>query len=771
MVAVERADSRLDAVLAIGQLAGRAVAPEQGIPALLEAVARACAATSIVLRLVDVTGVLRVHSVWSADSDGGEAGSDLADQHDDVAEHVAIQGVPRIASARPDAATRTMHVPLLANERTLGVLSVARCDGFYDRDDLCLFVALAGIVGMVIEHGASAQREMAASKHLEVFNTIGRVINSSLDITEVFDTFATETQLLIRHDRLSAHVLAADGLVDEVFAAAGDRALSAYSPGERRPVNASLPARVALTDRPFLSLDLPSDPRIAGNPHLVVPRNARSWLSVPLRANGRAFGALNFSMRAPASYTEAHVPLAQQIADQLATYLALVRLHRQERDLAVAQERARLAREIHDTLSQDLSLLVLQLQALERTTGLAPTIQIEVQEATEQARRALEAARRSLWDLVPSPLEGRDLVTSLEEEVDRLCEATGLRGRVTVLGEARTLTSALEVAAFRITQEALANARKHAEARRIVLRLHYDAQALLLSVEDDGLGFDTSVGGIASASSGFGLVSMRERAHLLGGTLAVTSAPGRGTRVTAQLPYSSPHTEPAPSATHPVPAVGQESGAAGPAAIRVLIADDHAVARHGIRRMLEAQRDIIVVGEAADGQEALDEVARHKPDVVLLDLQMPRVDGTQALHQLQARYPTLGVIILSTFAQDERVFAALRDGARGYVLKDTSLEDLAEAVRVVAAGGSQLQGKVATQLVGRLQRRDTPTARELAVLRLADEGLRSKEIAARLVISERTVNFHLNNAYRKLDASGRTEALRIARARGLLLSL
>ena len=173
----------------------------------------------------------------------------------------------------------------------------------------------------------------------------------------------------------------------------------------------------------------------------------------------------------------------------------------------------------------------------------------------------------------------------------------------------------------------------------------------------------------------------------------------------------------------------------------------------------------------ADGQEALDEVARHKPDVVLLDLQMPRVDGTQALHQLQARYPTLGVIILSTFAQDERVFAALRDGARGYVLKDTSLEDLAEAVRVVAAGGSQLQGKVATQLVGRLQRRDTPTARELAVLRLADEGLRSKEIAARLVISERTVNFHLNNAYRKLDASGRTEALRIARARGLLLSL
>jgi DNA-binding NarL/FixJ family response regulator len=204
--------------------------------------------------------------------------------------------------------------------------------------------------------------------------------------------------------------------------------------------------------------------------------------------------------------------------------------------------------------------------------------------------------------------------------------------------------------------------------------------------------------------------------------------------------------------------------------IRVLIADDHVVARQGIRRMLEAHGDIVVVGEAADGQEAIEHVAHQKPHVVLLDLQMPRVDGTEALRRLRAQYPTLGVIILTTYAQDERVFAALRDGARGYVLKDVSPDELAKAVRVVAAGGSQLQGAVATRLVGRLQRNDALTARELEVLRLADEGLRSKEIAARLVVSERTVNFHLNNAYRKLDASGRTEALRIARAHGLLFS-
>src|SRR2546423_1042235 len=221
---------------------------------------------------------------------------------------------------------------------------------------------------------------------------------------------------------LSAHVLASDGLVDELFATAGDHALEAFSPGERRPLEASLPARVALEDRPFLADDLPSDPRIAGDAYLVVPRNARSWLSVPLRANGRAFGALNFSARAPAVYTEADIPLAQQIADQLATYLDLVRLHRQERHPPAAAERARLAPEIHDTLTQDLSLLVLQLQALERTAGLPPSVQAEVAATTEQAHLLLQEDRRSVWDLAPSPLEGRDLATALEEELDRFCE-------------------------------------------------------------------------------------------------------------------------------------------------------------------------------------------------------------------------------------------------------------------------------------------------------------------------------------------------------------
>src|SRR5256886_13114425 len=155
----------------------------------------------------------------------------------------------------------------------------------------------------------------------------------------------------------------------------------------------------------------------------------------------------------PAVYTQADIPRAQQIADQLATYLDLVRLHRQERDLAVAEERARLAREIHDTLTQDLSLLVLQLQALERTAGLPPTVQAEVAATTEQAHISLQEARRSVWDLAPSPLEGRDLATALEEELDRFCEAMRLVGRMSMTGTSCPIAPAIEAGLFRIAEE------------------------------------------------------------------------------------------------------------------------------------------------------------------------------------------------------------------------------------------------------------------------------------------------------------------------------
>lgn len=745
----------------------QAGAANRAVPPTLAAFGRGFAASSVTLHICYPGHRPHLEAAWARPDEPPTEDLRASAWRVALAEQCGGAQAPRLVGTRDGVPGTAIGVPIPAFDGLTAVLSVHRRAATLKQEDLALLSALAGAVSAALASDTALEREAAARERLEALTAIGRVISSSLDIKDAFGQFATETMRLLPHDRLSAHMLVQGGVVDEVFATAGDHTVAAFPPGERRSVSASLPARVVLENLPVLADDLPSDPRFAGNPALVMPRNARAWLSVPLRAGGRVFGALNFSTRTPGSYTEADIPLAQQIADQLATYLDLMHLHQQERAFAVAEERARLARELHDTLSQDLSLLVMQLQALEHARGLPAATRLDVRAAVAQARLSLEEARRSMWDLAPSPLEGRNLAAALDDEIDRFCEVSGARGRLSLIGEARGLDRAVEVAIFRIAQEALSNARKHARAHRVVVALRYDPDAVTMTIEDDGQGFAAGDTG-ASASGGFGLTSMRERARVLGGALDVSSTPGRGTRVTARLPYRELRVERSQRRISPAHRRAHGTGADAPRAIRVLIADDHTVARQGIRRMLEAHDDIVVVGEAADGRDAVVQAAALRPRVVLLDLQMPHLDGMEALRRLRAEHPTLAVIILTTYAHDERVFAALRDGARGYLLKDTPPEDLAKAIRVVAAGGALVREDVAAGLVNRLQQHDVLTPREIDVLRLVDIGLRGKEIAARLAISIGTVGFHLNNVYRKLDASGRAEALHAARARGLL---
>jgi DNA-binding NarL/FixJ family response regulator len=202
----------------------------------------------------------------------------------------------------------------------------------------------------------------------------------------------------------------------------------------------------------------------------------------------------------------------------------------------------------------------------------------------------------------------------------------------------------------------------------------------------------------------------------------------------------------------------------------VLVVDDHEVVRQGIRKMLEQADGVRVVGEAADGVAAIDQIQALTPDVVLLDLEMPRLNGVETLAKLRELGVEAGVILLSTYAKDEYVVEGLRRGARGYLLKDASREDLLGAIRTVHGGGSLLQPVVATRLLERLEAGAASdlTERELDVLRLLATGARSKEIAAQLHVEVRTVRFHTENIFRKLDATTRTQAVRIAAERGLL---
>ncbi len=208
------------------------------------------------------------------------------------------------------------------------------------------------------------------------------------------------------------------------------------------------------------------------------------------------------------------------------------------------------------------------------------------------------------------------------------------------------------------------------------------------------------------------------------------------------------------------------------APIRVLIADDHPIVRDGLALILATAPDMEVVGEAADGAEALRAAERLRPDVLVLDLAMPGLDGVETIRRLRADGSRAGVLVFTAYDTDDRILAALRAGAAGYLLKGAPREEVFAAIRTIAAGGSLLPPLVATRLL-RHVRGDEPepedlTPRQHEVLRLLARGQQNKEIAAALHISERTAKFHVEAVLRRLGAGNRTEAAAIAARRGLL---
>jgi two-component system, NarL family, response regulator LiaR len=210
--------------------------------------------------------------------------------------------------------------------------------------------------------------------------------------------------------------------------------------------------------------------------------------------------------------------------------------------------------------------------------------------------------------------------------------------------------------------------------------------------------------------------------------------------------------------------------------IRVLIADDHAVVRQGLRTFLDLQADIDVVGEAGDGEEAVAATGELRPDVILLDLVMPQLDGIGALRRMREAAPAARVIVLTSFGEDDRLFAALRAGAVGFLLKDVEPPELVRAIRTAHAGQSPLSPAVAARVVEELASgggagrapADELTPRELEVLCLIARGRSNKRIALELGVAEKTVKTHVSHVLAKLGLSDRTQAALYAVREGLV---
>ena len=223
--------------------------------------------------------------------------------------------------------------------------------------------------------------------------------------------------------------------------------------------------------------------------------------------------------------------------------------------------------------------------------------------------------------------------------------------------------------------------------------------------------------------------------------------------------------------------------------IRILLADDHPILREGLRAVLETQPDFEVIAEAANGLEAMRLAVDLQPDILLLDLEMPLLDGVETIRRLRQQQPHFRIIVFTAFDNDERIIHAVQAGANGYLLKEAPRDELFSAIRITMAGGSLLQPVVASKLMRHVGGQQSAagshagtyihspehtlpyeplTERELEVLKLLAQGMPNKEIAAQLVISERTAKFHVSSIMGKLGATNRTEAVSLAAQKGLI---
>ncbi|MEQ3594916.1 hybrid sensor histidine kinase/response regulator transcription factor (plasmid) [Bacillus sp. RA(2023)] len=417
--------------------------------------------------------------------------------------------------------------------------------------------------------------------------------------------------------------------------------------------------------------------------------------------------------------------------------------------ITLLEERDRLSKDLHDTMGHSYTSIIMGMETL-RMELKSKEGEQQLDSLLQLARNSMEEVRLYLHQLDLSQ-ESLPLAVTLQQLTDEFKKHAKVNVRTQIIGEEYMVSKQSKMTLYRSLQESLTNAVRHGHSTEIIVSLHFEPHQIRLDVQDNGCG-------VEEWKDGFGLTAMKERVSQLQGRVIVYSKKGEGTLISCVLPKQVQ--------------LSNEQ-------IRLCIVDDHSFIRESLHTILDGQEDLQVVGMAEDGERALELCERLKPDVVLMDLEMPNLNGIHATKMIKEKWPDIRVLILSTFQNTERAKEIIRNGADGYVLKSIDSRELAESIRLVYRGGTMITHDLFHRMweeneeTGLFEARSDGkeyglTKRELEILELLSQGSRYKTIASTLYLSNGTVRNYASNLYEKLGVKNREDAVQKAKDIGLL---
>ncbi|MGD1415296.1 response regulator [Bacillus stercoris] len=417
--------------------------------------------------------------------------------------------------------------------------------------------------------------------------------------------------------------------------------------------------------------------------------------------------------------------------------------------ITLLEERDRLSKDLHDTMGHSYTSIIMGMETL-RTELKTKEGEQQLDSLLQLARNSMEEVRLYLHQLDLSQ-ESLPLAVTLQQLTEEFKKHAKVNVRTRIIGEEYMASKQSKMTLYRSLQESLTNAVRHGHSTEIIVSLHFEPQQIRLDVQDNGCG-------VEEWKDGFGLTAMKERVSQSQGRVIVYSKKGEGTLISCVLPKQVQ--------------LSNEQ-------IRLCIVDDHSFIRESLHTILDGQEDLQVVGMAEDGERALELCERLKPDVVLMDLEMPNLDGIHATKMIKEKWPDIRVLILSTFQNTERAKEIIRNGADGYLLKSIASRELAESIRLVYRGGTMINHDLFHRIweeneeTGSFESKSDGkeyglTKRELEILELLSQGSRYKTIASKLYLSNGTVRNYASNLYEKLGVKNRDEAVQKAKDTGLL---